>query len=330
MTGLLSILLFVSAIVPSKQWYASDQPVQLTVEAPSAVRLVLVDFVGRMVEPQGESLVQAGQTVNLRDLYPARAGGFLLFAVPQGKQFPEFVGTPLVVNFVMDPRPAAPPGPMAIRVRPLEYVRLETDAGDLVAGLYYDVAPNTVANFLSLARGGFYDGLSFSRIIPGTLVQTGDPRGDLTGGPGYSIAAEFNERPHVAGVMSMSRLVDPIERQGALPRSEYANSAGSQFFVAVDEDRSRQLDRRYTAFGRVVEGLDVLAKIAAAELADVELGRPANPVRIKSVRVLPVTPEANPYDRLFSAGNAPPTTQPQAATEPFRQLQERLANTKEQ
>jgi peptidyl-prolyl cis-trans isomerase B (cyclophilin B) len=125
--------------------------------------------------------------------------------------------------------------------------------GDIVLGFYSDVAPAHVKNFLKLAKEKFYDGCTFHRVIPGFMIQGGDPnskRPDRSshgmGGPGYHIQAEFNSKPHKRGVLSMARSNDP-------------NSAGSQFFICVAD--SNFLDWKYTAFGEVISGLDVVDKI---------------------------------------------------------------------
>ncbi|MFN7952313.1 MAG: peptidylprolyl isomerase [bacterium] len=108
------------------------------------------------------------------------------------------------------------------------------------------VAPNHVANFVSLARKGFYNGTSFHRVIPGFMAQGGDPTGTGTGGPGYTIKAEFNATKHVRGTVSMARKPDP-------------DSAGSQFFICFGD--TPNLDNQYTVFGKVIEGMDVVDKI---------------------------------------------------------------------
>jgi len=126
---------------------------------------------------------------------------------------------------------------------------ISTDQGDVTVELWDDVAPNHVANFLKLASDGFYDNLAFHRIIPGFVIQGGCPKGDGTGGPGYAVKAEFNDRPHDLGVLSMARSADP-------------DSAGSQFFVCLG--RTPHLDGQYTAFGKVTDGIDAIKKIAAA------------------------------------------------------------------
>ena len=127
--------------------------------------------------------------------------------------------------------------------------------GDVMkAELYPEIAPNTVNNFISLVQKGFYDGLIFHRVISGFMIQGGDPQGTGMGGPGYSIKGEFamngvrNDQKHTRGVLSMARSMMP-------------NSAGSQFFIM--HANAPHLDGQYAAFGKVVEGLDVVDKIAS-------------------------------------------------------------------
>ena len=134
-------------------------------------------------------------------------------------------------------------------------VTIEMENGDVIkAELYPEVAPNTVNNFISLINKGFYDGVIFHRVIPGFMIQGGDPQGTGTGGPGYSIRGEFssnrflNELKHTRGVLSMARTMDP-------------NSAGSQFFI-MHED-APHLDGQYAAFGKVIEGMEAVDKIDA-------------------------------------------------------------------
>ena len=133
-------------------------------------------------------------------------------------------------------------------------VTITMEDGRVMKGeLYPDKAPNTVNNFISLANKGFYDGLTFHRVIPGFMIQGGDPLGRGTGGPGYCIRGEFsangfkNDLKHSAGVLSMARTMAP-------------NSAGSQFFI-MHED-APHLDGQYAAFGKVFEGMDVVDAIA--------------------------------------------------------------------
>ena len=135
-------------------------------------------------------------------------------------------------------------------------VTIEMENGGVIkAELYPEIAPNTVANFVTLVQSGFYDGLIFHRVIPGFMIQGGDPQGTGMGGPGYSIKGEFarngfrqNNLRHTRGVLSMARSMMP-------------NSAGSQFFITHAD--APHLDGDYAAFGKVTEGLDVVDAIAA-------------------------------------------------------------------
>jgi len=309
MQAITPALVLFSVLFPTKLWFAPGQPLTVTVNpgGGGAVALVLTDFLGKAIDPRGAALVDAEKLVELHELYPqlGTPGTYILYAVPQGRPVGDFVGTPLVIGVRQDNRRDAPPGPMVVSIAPLCYATMRTDKGDVSVAFYYDVAPATVANFLSLAQGGFYDGLRFHRILPSVLVQAGDPRGDGTGGPGYRIDAEFNDREHRPGVLSMSRQTDPLERAGALPRPDYANSAGSQFFICLDYARTRQYDRRYTAFARVIDGLEVVESIGQVP-TDPDTESPREPVIVREVKVLPVDAAHNPYPTLLS----PSTTQP--------------------
>ena len=149
------------------------------------------------------------------------------------------------------------------------------DYGTIEAELYPSKAPNTVNNFISLANSGFYDGLTFHRIIDGFMIQGGDPEGNGTGGPGYSIAGEFssngyteNDLKHTDGVLSMARA-----------RSK--DSAGSQFFIMVGDYNN--LDGEYAAFGKVISGLDIVKNIS--KVATDNNDKPKKEVVIESITV---------------------------------------------
>ncbi len=131
------------------------------------------------------------------------------------------------------------------------HVRIRTDKGEILIELFPDDAPDTVANFKKLAASGFYDGLSFHRVIPGFVAQGGDPKGDGTGGPGYRIRAEFNARRHERGTVAMARAADP-------------DSAGSQFYICYGD--LPHLDGQYTVFGKVIEGMDVVDRIRVGDV----------------------------------------------------------------
>ncbi len=151
---------------------------------------------------------------------------------------------------------------------------LETNFGNIVFELSPNIAPETVRNFTKLAKSNFYDGTLFHRVIPGFMIQGGDPNTKTPnkskwgmGGPGYTIKAEFNSRSHLRGIVSMARVTDP-------------NSAGSQFFIVTTD--STFLDKQYTAFAEVVKGMDVADKI-------VNLPRDKNDCPNQEAKILRVT-----------------------------------------
>jgi peptidyl-prolyl cis-trans isomerase B (cyclophilin B) len=161
-----------------------------------------------------------------------------------------------------------------------EIAIIKTTEGEIQIEFWADVAPKTVENFKKLAKQGFYDGTAFHRIIKGFMIQGGDPltkdaaKEHLwgTGGPGWQIKAEFNDRKHQRGVISMARSSNP-------------DSAGSQFFIC-DGDASF-LDRQYTAFGKLIKGEDVLAKIAGTSVGMSGSGEPSKP--LKRIGVIGIT-----------------------------------------
>jgi peptidyl-prolyl cis-trans isomerase B (cyclophilin B) len=156
---------------------------------------------------------------------------------------------------------------------PIVTIEME-NGGVMKAELYPDIAPNTVKNFVSLASKGFYDGLIFHRVIPGFMIQGGDPKGTGVGGPGYSVKGEFsangfkNDLKHTKGVLSMARAMNP-------------NSAGSQFFIMVEN--APHLDGQYAAFGKVIEGIEEADRIVAVKRDYND--RPREDQRIKSMKV---------------------------------------------
>lgn len=173
------------------------------------------------------------------------------------------------------PEPAAAPAKETAGEKQ-EVAILETNLGKIVIAFYKDKAPKTVENFETLGKKGFYDGTKFHRVIPGFMIQGGDPNSkdndrsnDGMGGPGYSIKAEFNDVSHTRGIVSMARSSDP-------------DSAGSQFFIVVKD--STFLDRQYTVFGHVIEGMDVADKIVNLPRDGRDNPLPANPAIIKSVK----------------------------------------------
>jgi len=162
---------------------------------------------------------------------------------------------------------SAPP-PMKIDPNKTYTATIETTAGTMTAELWPKIAPQTVNSFVFLAREGYYEGVIFHRVIPGFMIQGGDPTGTGTGGPGYRLKAEFNDTKHDRGILSMARTADP-------------NSAGSQFFVM--HARSPHLDNQYTAFGKVTQGLEVIDKIANAPTGAND--RPRDPTKITKITI---------------------------------------------
>jgi peptidylprolyl isomerase len=146
---------------------------------------------------------------------------------------------------------------------PEDTLILETSKGDVVVEMRPDLAPNHVARIKELARQGFYDGVPFHRVIEGFMAQTCDPTGTGTGGSGTKLAAEFNAEPHTRGAVSMARAQSP-------------DSADSQFFICFDD--ATFLDRKYTVWGRVIEGMENVDKINRGE-------PPASPDKIHSAKI---------------------------------------------
>jgi peptidylprolyl isomerase/peptidyl-prolyl cis-trans isomerase B (cyclophilin B) len=128
------------------------------------------------------------------------------------------------------------------------FVKIETAKGDVIIQLYPTVAPNTVKSFKYLIDKGFYNGLTFHRVVPQFVVQGGDPDGNGTGGPGYNINAEFTDIQNRVGTVAMARTSDP-------------NSAGSQFYIVTNAENAASLDGQYTIFGQVISGMDVVNQI---------------------------------------------------------------------
>lgn len=158
----------------------------------------------------------------------------------------------------------------------MKYVVIEMENGDVMKGeLYPEIAPKTVANFEKLVNEGFYDGLTFHRVIPGFMIQGGCPLGNGTGGPGYGIKGEFsangfeNNLKHDRGVLSMARAMDP-------------NSAGSQFFIMVE--KAPHLDGSYAAFGRIIEGMEAADTIVNQKRNMMD--KPNVPQVMKTVKIV--------------------------------------------
>ncbi|MEW5839625.1 MAG: peptidylprolyl isomerase, partial [Thermoproteota archaeon] len=233
--------------------------------------------------------------------YPADGGPdqpfHLVYASPSFAESKDIVTGILIyrVNHDYVPRPAGDPyqptsGPLADMTTGDQVAEIQTAQGPIKIEFFTKAAPGHVNNFITLAEDGFYDGTVFHRLVPGFVIQGGDPQtrnatADKslwgTGGPGYTIPEEFNDIPHTRGIVSMARTNDP-------------NSAGSQFFIVLEDSEliRQSLDDKYTVFGRVIEGMDTVDKLAALPRVGGDgddKDQPVNPddARILSVKIVP-------------------------------------------
>lgn len=172
-----------------------------------------------------------------------------------------------------DTKSAAEQQTEVVEAEPIVTITMENEDA-ITIELYPNIAPNTVNNFISLIEEGYYDGLIFHRVIPGFMIQGGDPDGNGMGGPGYTIEGEFssndfdNDLEHERGILSMARTQDP-------------NSAGSQFFIMTEV--SEQLDGDYAAFGQVIEGMEAVDSIVDAKTGSQD--KPVEDQKIKTITV---------------------------------------------
>ena len=312
-----------SVLVPQKTWFNPTQPLTVNIKSDKDVTLEMTDFTGKPIDPKSSADVAANQSADIKQIFPdaGKPGTYVLYALPKGTAPSksgtpsDFLGTPLVIEVIPqedlrrgitgpqdsdDVIVVSSPTAMITHVVPLQYAVMNTDAGSITETFYYDAAPHTVDNFISLCSGGFYDGTVFHRVHPGFMIQGGDPLGTDpdpqkhgVGGPGYTITPEFNDRPHLEGVLSMAR-------------AGLTESASSQFFICLDYNATQQLDHHYAAFGKVVDGMSTVNAIASAKLKDLPdpdpHETPEKPVAITKVEVFPVTAQKNPYTSIITAG----------------------------
>lgn len=282
-----------------EQWFSSVAPSEV-IDDHGAPRFTLYTFSGEKLDATAAPLpVKMGEdnSVNLAAFYPQiKQGGTYILAWKDAQ--------PLVIEELYNPgrgkkdlaaaqdqlnsmsetdrkRVLAEFTPTVAHIVPLEYAAIETEKGVIKAKFAYDVAPHTDDNFITLSKQGFYDGTVFHRIIAGFMIQGGDSTGNIpdragSGGPGYQIMPEFSEKKHERGVLSMARASDP-------------NSAGSQFFIM--HAASPSLDGSYTAFGDVIDGMEVVDEIAKTPTSD-NNGTVSGPKpKIESIKILPATLE---------------------------------------
>lgn len=221
--------------MPSVSLHITRRPDALTPES-------YIVRVGAM--PKEVTLKPGESTTGVIELPAVDPHGQLIEAYynPRGAIHPYFEGTDMDVSNRV---------PVKIHAGGKKlYAVITTELGPIKLEFFADRAMNHVASFVSLARAGYYDGVVYHRVVPGFVIQGGDPTGSGSGGPGYRVPAEFNEIPHVPGILSMARTPDP-------------HSAGSQYFICTADCAS--LNNQYTVFGRVVEGLELALKIGESE-----------------------------------------------------------------
>ncbi len=198
----------------------------------------------------------------------------LLFAVGCGKKVDDTAKAEstqteakAVAAIVPNPTDSLASKTFPIRSKNNKIVTIETDYGKMVLELYRDVAPAHADSFVARTKEGFYNGLIFHRVIDNFMIQGGDPKGNGTGNAGYFLPAEFNELPHQDGTLSMARSQSP-------------NSASCQFFICLARNRSTAgLDRKYTVFGQLIKGFDVLHAIGSSEVVANARGEKSVPVK---------------------------------------------------
>lgn len=214
---------------------------------------------------------------------PLIAVSLLLFAVGCGKKVDDTSKTKstqteakAVADIVPNPADSLASKTFPIRSKNNTIVTIETDYGKMVLELYRDVAPAHADSFVARTKDGFYNGLIFHRVIDNFMIQGGDPKGNGTGNAGYFLTAEFNKLPHQEGTLSMARSQSP-------------NSASCQFFICLARNRSTAgLDGKYTVFGQLIKGFDVLHAIGSAEVvanAQGKKSKPKNDIVMRKVYV---------------------------------------------
>lgn len=295
---------------PQQRYVGIDRPIPVRVEipagaeGPAAIHL-LEPATARVLE---QAPVEAGPN-DLAQLFTSiwsASSPKLVYAqlvVGDRKIGPALVLQPMLTpryarrdpsgRAVFDPLPAERVVYSGLRVYVDQHVVLDTTAGEIEVRLRPEWAPNTAWNFLQLVEGGFYTDVAFHRIVPGFVVQGGDPTGQGSGGPGYMIDLEPSQLPHDFGVLSMARSGDP-------------NSNGSQFFICLDRERVRHLDGQYTAFGEAVRGAEVIEQLGAWELIP-GTDKPRDPPVLRRAW----TVAAPPYGE-----GPPPVTRPEPAPLP--------------
>ncbi len=275
-----AIALVVMLLMPAHLYNNPDQPAMVTVQ-PAVAKIALTDAAGKK---QAEAAIEKAGDFDLGKLLPAAWDGSFHYAQGLDKDG-KAVGSALVIVPLWPPEPRVKAvlkekregKPMGLRIYPEMRGVLHTTEGDITLAFSPEVAPTTVKSFSDLIGGGLFTNVPFHRVVPGFVIQGGDPTGTGMGGPGYNIDLEASKKPHNVGTLSMARSQDP-------------NSAGSQFFICLDREHCAQLDGGYAAFGDVVAGMDAVKKIAATPLADAGSGAPVKAPLIQTAELIPAPP----------------------------------------
>lgn len=290
---MLELALAAVLLNPANLYSAPDTPVRVTVNAKERVKYSVAPVKLLLLSPEGTiqqeaKLANDAGEIDLAKLLSKVWDGELHY-VQAATADNKGVGPPLVVQPVWPPDPAVKARvkgqlknkPMALRFYVERHVVFDTTLGKIVMAMTPEVAPNTAWNFMHLAGNGFYDGVVFHRVARDFVIQGGDPTGTGFGGPGYLIDLEPSKKKHLKGTLSMARSGDP-------------NSAGSQFFICLNELPALDPGPRspgYTTFGDVVSGMDVVAKMGALPIeGNRRDGRPVDPPKIIDASLVPAPP----------------------------------------
>jgi cyclophilin family peptidyl-prolyl cis-trans isomerase len=284
-----------SQLVSERQFFGINRSIPMTVQLPentTVSSLEIALYAPETDEPLETASVELGG-IDLSTLFPilwTRSEPTLLYAQLLIDQTP--TGSAMVLQPLLSPQKATSVGSgirfpnnqpiiySGIRAYPDVHIVFETTQGEIEFALRPDQAPNTSRTITSLVREGFYTDIQMHRILPGFVIQFGDPTGKGTGGPGFQFDLEPSTLPHDFGVLSMARTSDP-------------DTNGSQLFICLTRQRTQALDGNYTAFGNAVRGAEVIQALGNTELAEPRLGRPAVPPVVISAHLVPAPPYPN-------------------------------------
>lgn len=278
-------------LTPERLYYGVNRSIPMAVERPAGVEgEIEIDLLEPVTARVTETASVEEGRVDLATLFPVlwtRSNPTLLYAqlVIGGEK----VGPAVVLQPLLNPPKAAAAGQRVqfnatgpninsgLRAYTDRHVVFSTTDGDMEFALRPDEAPNTCWNLIELVEGGFYTDIIVHRIMPGFVIQFGDPTGAGSGGPGYRFDLEQSTVPHDFGVLSMARTSDP-------------DSNGSQVFVCLDKGATTQLNGSYTAFGHAVSGVDVIQALASTKLSDPRAGKPETPPVVRTAHTVPAPP----------------------------------------